>query len=445
MDALKKFVDRLVGIGWSEDKNEKLLRSRAIVAEINRFLFTTHDDLGVVDTLGDSRRLFSDYHLFWHANHKDILGLEISDEKCRLVASKLHDVYLKTQGRVFLELPDTCGLSKEQYCRVRMLTANQDFRGSRVLSDLAKTYKKSPEIFDARRIADNPADFINAIRVENLSQNDKRIRFAKRFAEFVLEHGRDPVSLINSFDGDIYSLRMAMIGCEGAGYGNKKTDMVLRDMVVQGVWPDVRGFNRIDVASDINTIGVALRTGILRSAIPLVSSFLDIFCYQYTHVDEMSAKAWRRVWELWHAQYPGETIDSPCLMDYFIYNVIGKQFCQKKLLVFQCERGHEFRWHTGRNKYCKVCEREGVKKVTANVVRKMLPCEDEEGCIYINNTEYVKSGSAPMGMHQCPFKEICDAVGRKMFEPPKSISILGQTGWSTAYAQSGAGGGGLMA
>lgn len=29
--------------------------------------------------------------------------------------------------------------------------------------------------------------------------------------------------------------------------------------------------------------------------------------------------------------------------------------------------------------------------------------------------------------------------------PPKSISILGQTGWTTAYARNDEGGGGLMA
>lgn len=33
----------------------------------------------------------------------------------------------------------------------------------------------------------------------------------------------------------------------------------------------------------------------------------------------------------------------------------------------------------------------------------------------------------------------------KKLMPPKSISILGQTGWTTAYTEIGIGGGGLMA
>ena len=43
------------------------------------------------------------------------------------------------------------------------------------------------------------------------------------------------------------------------------------------------------------------------------------------------------------------------------------------------------------------------------------------------------------------FKQICDKYGNKYLLPPKSISIMGQTGWSTAYAKENAGGGGLMA
>ena len=46
-------------------------------------------------------------------------------------------------------------------------------------------------------------------------------------------------------------------------------------------------------------------------------------------VDELNALAWRKVWEIWCNEYPNEVIGSPCLLDYFVYNVIGKQFCKK--------------------------------------------------------------------------------------------------------------------
>lgn len=126
-------------------------------------------------------------------------------------------------------------------------------------------------------------------------------------------------------------MRNDLIACN-AGYGNKKADMFVRDMVVLGIWQNVTGFERINVASDVNTIKVALRTGIIRAAIPLVSSFLDIFCYQYEYIDEMNAAAWRRVWEIWTKKYPQESISSPCLMDYFVYNVVGRQFCKESLI-----------------------------------------------------------------------------------------------------------------
>lgn len=31
-------------------------------------------------------------------------------------------------------------------------------------------------------------------------------------------------------------------------------------------------------------------------------------------------------------KYPQESISSPCLMDYFVYNVVGRQFCKESLI-----------------------------------------------------------------------------------------------------------------
>ena len=64
-----------------------------------------------------------------------------------------------------------------------------------------------------------------------------------------------------------------------------------------GVWKDIFGFEKIDVASNVNTIKIALRTGILTTAIPLESDFFDIFCNQYEYFDNLNTKAWRKVWE----------------------------------------------------------------------------------------------------------------------------------------------------
>lgn len=445
MENLHKFIDTIQSIGWCENESEKLVCARKIVSELNRFLFEQSAQPDMVSVLEKQLPYFSDFHKFWHLHHEEILGLSIDQNTCEQLAEKLHEMYVQTNGRAFTELYDTCGLTKEDVCRIRLLTANQDFRGSRDFSDFAKIYENDPSIFDIDNIIDAPEAFLASLGLASLSQTDKRIRYASQFANFIKEHGGSPIHLIDYFDNNVSLLRSAMISCEGAGYGNKKTDMVIRDMVVHGIWNNVTGFDVIDVASDVNTIGVALRTGLLRSAIPLVSSFLDEFCYQYGHVDAKNAAAWREVWKVWMKKYPGDKILSPCMLDYFIYNVVGRQLCRKTLAIFQCEHGHVFRWHTGQNKTCQTCFANGSRHEKASLVTKVFPCTHPEGSIAILKTDYVKSGFAPPNFTQCPFKDICDVYGKRQLQPPKSISIFGQTGWSTAYSIEGEGGGGLMA
>ncbi len=445
MEHMKQFIETIHEIGWGRTESENLDCARRIVSEINRFLFERRANAAMIDVLGQKLPYFSDFHEFWHNHHEEILGLWIDRATAERIADKLHEVYVQTQGRAFSELYDTCGLTPEDVCKIRLLSGNQDFRGSRSFADMARVFENDPSVFDIDNIISDPEGFLSALGITRLSQGDKRAQYAAKFASFVKSHGGTPIGLAGYFGNDVSALRSAMISCEGAGYGNKKTDMVIRDMVVHDIWRNVTGFEKIDVASDVNTVGVALRTGLLRSKIPLVSSFLDEFCYQYGHVDSKNAEAWREVWKIWMARHPEDGISSPCLLDYFIYDVIGRQFCKKSLAIFRCEQGHLFRWHSGQNRTCQVCFANGRKREKAVLVSRVMPCTDDEGSVAISKTEYVKSGLAPKGMTQCPFKEICDDFGKRNLQPPKSISIFGQTGWSTAYSIEGDGGGGLMA
>ncbi len=349
-----------------------------------------------------------DFLDYWNTHSEEILGLSIDLETCKQIADKLHDIYVQTGGRAFTTLFDTCGLSKESVCCIRLLTANLDCVGSRSFSDVACIYETDPTVFDIDSILEDPDSFLSALGGMMLSKNDTSRQHAVNFAAFVKEHGGTPIRLVSHFGKDVSALRDAMISCDGAGYGKTKTDMVIRDMVVQGIWNDVSGFDKIDVISDSNTVGVALRTGLLRSNIPLVSSFLDELCYQYGYVDAKNAEAWREVWKAWAAMHPEDGISSPCLLDYFVCDVIGKQFCRESLAIFECEQGHVFRWHTEQNRTCQICFLNGNTREKARLVGKVLPCTDSEGHIAIRKTEYVKSGVAPEGMTQCPFKEICD-------------------------------------
>lgn len=445
MDELSIFCSEIKKIvGDSTDLS--IGKAREIVKSINEFLYTKYPDIGVTNTLGQTYSYVSDFHKYWEANYKEILNAQINDENCKKVADALHGIFIKTKGKAFANIWDTCNLTNDQVCRVRLLTANQDFRGSRKFSELAEIFKSDNSIFDEEKIFEDPMDFIKQLKIAKLSQTEKRSNFAQNISKFLIEKNSSPYDLIKYFNNDIYDLRNALINYQGTGYGSKKADMFVRDMVVLGIWKDVRHFEKIDVASDVNTIKVALRTGILKTEIPLVSSFLDIFCYQYSYIDEMNAKAWRRVWEFWKTNYPKECILSPCLMDYFVYKVVGKDFCKKNLTIFTCEKyGHTFRWHSPNNKTCQICYKNKEKSIKAFPSKKVFACDDNEGYLAILNTDFVQKLPDDEKFSECPFKDICKSNGLKTLQPPKSISILGQTSWTSAYSDKDNGGGGLMA
>ena len=444
MDLLQEFINKLKSDCNDDLENFDIDKARRIISDINEFLYTTDYSLGTVFYFGNDMPYLSKFHKYWEENHKAILNLKVNEEQCEKIADALHEVYSRTNGRAFSEVWNTYGLTSDNVCRIRLLTANQDFRGSRDFGDLVEIYNDDPTIFDENYIYNNPDDFLKCIKLSNLSQNDKRISYAKNISKFLIDHNSSPVDIIHKFNNDLFEFRTALINCNSAGYGNKKADMFIRDMVVLGIWNNCSNFEKIDVASDRNTIKVALRTGILQSDIPLLSSFLDIFCYQYSYVDEMNAAAWRRVWEIWKRKYQNETIDSPCLLDYFIYMIIGKEMCKENLHTFKCDLGHEFKWHSARNKTCQICYKKNKIKTPATKIKTVMACTDIDQSVAIKNTDFYKSGIANPNYDKCPFSDVCNNYNKKDLDSPKSISILGQTGWNTAYSKQGSGGGGLM-
>lgn len=154
----------------------------------------------------------------------------------------------------------------------------------------------------------------------------------------------------------------------------------------------------------------------------------------------MSEKAWRHIWEIWSEKHPNEHIASPCLLDYFVYNVLGRQFCRERLCYFICENGHKFANDGARSKYCPSCLQEKRIKVPTKLLSRNLPCINTDGEMIIKNTDFVNSKIIKPALTQCPLKTICDAYGKKNLMAPKSISILGQTGWDSAYSEKDTGG-----
>lgn len=448
MSSLDNFITSLIRIVNIEFKRSSLdlTEQQQIISKLNEFLYTNYENIGTTHILDKDFEYFSEFHKYWEIFHHEILNPKIDEEQCEILADVLHNISQKYGNSPFRELYDTSNLKKSEICRVRFFTANQDFRGSRKFEDFSEIYQRDPAFFETKFIYENPEKFLSHLKLGNLSQNDKRIKYAKISASLLMENNIEPIGLLKQFENDFTKLREKLINTLGSGYGKKKTDMFLRDMQLLNVWPDGFNFDKIDVASDINTMKVALRTGILKTDIPLLSSFLDIFCYQYGLMDEMNAKAWRHVWEIWKEKYPTECLESPCLMDYLIYRLIGKEICKEKLCLFRCnEEGHQFFWHSSRNKSCQICYEQLRIRKPASLVFKDLPCKYKEGSIVFEKNAQV--AKLLPGITQCPFINACkpNSLEFKKLNPPKSISILGRTGWESAKTRWDEGGGGLMA
>ncbi len=430
MDELTSFINNIKK--YSTTSNFSTENARQIIIEINNFLFA-YKDKQFINNKSDEI-YFSEFHKYWLKNHENILGKEIlNEEKCEEVAEALHKVYIITKGEAFKQVWNTYGLSVEDVCNIRFLTANQDFNGSRNFKDFVDIFNKDKSVFEIGNIQKDPAAYVKNINLGKLSQTDKRIKYAKNVCDFLIEHNTTPYNMIKDvFNNDVYEFRQTLTSYLGAGYGNKKTDMFIRDMVVLGIWKDVKNFDKIDVASDINTIKVALRTGILEPKIPLLSSFMDIFDYQYSYIEKKNAEAWRMVWEKWKEKYPNDVLPSPCLIDYFIYNVVGKQICKENLCIFKCEHCNQEFICNRLNKKCGKCNGNLV------LVKRVLPCSNKEGCEALNGIEFCNT----YHIKSCPFEKIC-CEKNKNLQPPKAISIKGMTGWESGYSKIGTGGGGL--
>lgn len=65
----------------------------------------------------------------------------------------------------------------------------------------------------------------------------------------------------------------------------------------------------------------------------------------------------------------------------------------------------------------------------------------------ISNSEFVRGENSVLpNITSCPFSDVCSpkSIAFKKLNPPKSISILGRTGWDSAKTNVENGGGGLM-
>jgi len=304
--------------------------------KLNKFVYQRDGKLG--------NDYISRFHKFWEENHPGILGLTIDGKQCLKVAKAIEPIYAEPDKFLQYQIKppiSRAGISDKAVANVRFFSAIQDFKinihkGGR---NPFEQYKKTPTWFTASEIVRNP-DLINSfLRYLEAtgSQGDKRYKWMLAAAEFLLdEHQGDAYNIFTNYKADAGTIRNELASRGYLGYSYKKADMYLRDMAEWDIWHYEKNTQLVDVASDANTMRIALRTAVVRTKFPLLASYLDVYCYQYSLVDEEAAKAWRRTWELWSTLPNNHRPPTPASMDYLLYQSIGKAICRPKPKCHMC-------------------------------------------------------------------------------------------------------------
>lgn len=334
-----EFFDNLVKESKSIKSGDKrdVHLSRLFLHNLNRFFYQGFQRRGT--------NYISEFHKYWKENHKRVLHPHLVITQIRKVANVLDKIFREPELFEGIELSsplDHDDLTHRRIANVRFFTAIQDFRTSVSQSKINpfKQYRKHPEWFTARKIIQQPEfihPFLISLKVQD-SQGDKRYGWMLEAAQFLVKNcGGDAYKLNEAYKRDALAIREALAGQGNIGYSEKKADMFLRDMADWGVWKYRKNYDQINVASDSNTMRVALRTGIIKTAIPLLASYLDVYCYQYGLIDECTQLAWRKVWEVWREIPGNHAPPTPASMDYLLYSSIGKRLCKiKNVKCAQC-------------------------------------------------------------------------------------------------------------
>jgi len=398
INFLSKLVSHL-NLDISIDKindsiNDEYEIAAYILSDVNKFLYQSHVDL--------DDEYISEFHKYWKENHKKILNPTVGKVECLKIAKVLERIYSENDIRVQL---NTLDLEKREIANVRFFTAIQDFKiDINAKINPFELYKINPDFFDPDKIIDNELlvdNFLNRIGAH--SQRDKRKPWMQEAAKLLKQRYDGNAYNINDVhNGDVSEIKDTLAGVEKYGFSQKKADMFLRDMADLNVWEFKKNIDKINVMSDKNTMRIALRTGILKFRIPLLASYLDVYCYQYGLVDEWNVKAWREVWNSWNEIPENHRPLTPASMDYLIYRM-GKLACKPSARLRKCPPSNPAK-------------------------DKWIESKDPQDRLLFNERNF------------CIFEEVCKDE-RKILKHPMSISIFGQTGWKSGKADEGGGGG----
>jgi len=391
---------------------EKLAQHCGVIFEVEKFKFEDEYELAA-NALNEINKFLyqkkttlpseyiSEFHKYWEENHEKVLSPKVNPNgECLAIAKVLEGIYKSTTIKVQL---DTLDLTKEEIANVRFFTAIQDFNiDVHARSNPFEFYKRHPDCFQPEKVKNNDLlvdKLLNFLGAQ--SQRDKRKPWMLNSAKLLVEKYDSSAYKINEVHKrDVVEIVKALTAEERYGFSIKKTHMFLRDMADLGVWKYNKNIENLDVMSDKNTMRVALRTGILQFRIPLLASFMDVFCYQYSMVDRLNREAWRKVWKEWDKISNNHRPPTPASMDYLIFR-LGKIACRPN------------------KRYCPPEKEKAEKKLESLIPQDRLVFKVNRYCI---------------------FSEICK-LERKILNAPNSISIEGRTGWKSGKTNEGGGGG----
>jgi hypothetical protein len=397
------FVRRFgAALGLSDAQNLELpadeqgfYRVAKALSVLNEFLYVTTPELQNGD--------MSEFHRFWRSYHSSILGIRIDEAKCRSVAQRLEELFAAYGQTLRPQLPEDISLSPELIANCRFFTAVQDFSIRLRPIEPYLIAARLPRLFDASEVLGSDSTIDSLLRELGAeSQYDKRRKFARLCAQLLIErYDGQAVNIARVHDNDAISIRNALTQnpderfSSQLGFSDKKANMLIRDMHELGVWSNLRNLEELDVSSDANTMRIALRLGIVRTRIPLLTSYLDVYCYQYAAIDGAARSAWREVWRQWGSIPSNHRVAAPAFFDFLVYRT--GQIC--------CRPGS------------RACEQPvGGSRLVA--LRELI----------LGSNGY------------CPFRGL-EEEGTKMLNSPRSISIYGRTGWSRGATNLGGGGG----
>lgn len=395
---LKRLISHLKIDLSVEELRSKIQNEHEVAAkvlnEISRFLYQRHTAL--------EKEYISEFHKYWKYNHEKILNPFIGKDETLKVAEVLETIYANNTIRVQQE---TLDLQPEEIANVRFFTAIQDFKiDINAKVNPFELYKLNPDFFNPDKILGNELlidEFLN--RIDAHSQRDGRKSWMQRAAKLLKDKYASSAFNINAaHGGDTLEIKKVLAKPEKYGFSQKKADMFLRDMADLNVWTYRKNIEEINVMSDKNTMRVALRTGILQFRIPLLASYLDVYCYQYDLVDKWNVRAWREVWKVWDSIPESHRPPTPASMDYFIYRM-GKLAC----------------WKSPRRRRC---------PPSKPVSQKWLESKIPQDRLIFNKDGY------------CVFENVCKNE-RKILNHPMSISRERSTGWKSGKTNEGGGGG----